>query len=240
MVTNDEVLTRFTDQLRAAHGENLVSVVLYGTAATGETAAGTTGYRTLVVLERIRPPDLRAAREPVAVWIEAGNPPPVYFTSEEIANAADVFPIEFLDMMDKRRVLSGSDPFDGLDVATRHLRHQVEFELRGKLVRLRELYIPVSDDAARLTGLMVDSLGTFAKLFRFAIQLAGGSDVFARRDAIHEAIRHFGLDAAPFDRILEALDANRPMAEADAHECFGAYIEQIERVVDAIDRLPDV
>src|SRR5262245_58129370 len=111
-------------------------MLLYGAAAGDDSSAGATGLRTLVVLHLVLPADLRAAREPIAEWVEAGHPPPVYFSVEEIANAADVFPIEFLDMMDHRVVVAGRDPFDGLEVSTRHLRHQVEFELRGKLIRL--------------------------------------------------------------------------------------------------------
>jgi hypothetical protein len=239
LVSNDDEILRFTERLRAAHGDNIVSVVLYGSAAAGEATAGVTGYRMLVVLRHIRPADLRAAREPVAEWAEAGNPAPVYFTEEEIANASDVYPIEFLDMMDNRRVMTGRDPFEGLVVSTRHLRHQVEFELRGKLVRLRELYIPASADPERLTALLVESLGTFAKLFRFALRLTDGPDASGRREAVREAIRHFGLDAAPFDRILGALDSGRALADGEAHECFGAYLEEIQRVVDAVDRIPD-
>jgi hypothetical protein len=239
LVTNVNDLDGFAESLRAAHGSNLVSLVLYGNAASGDPLAGATGYRTLVVLDRIQPVDLRAAQDPIGKWVAAGNPPPVYFTAEEIADAQDVFPVEFLDMADNRRVVAGRDPFDGIDVPTRHLRHQVEFELRGKLIRLRELYIPASGDPARLTRLLVESLGTFAKLFRYALRIDGAEAPAARRASLRAAIGHFGLDAAPFDKILGALDAGRPLAEADAHECFGAYMEQIERVVEAVDRIPD-
>lgn len=235
----DNELNEFVERLRGAHGENLVAVVLYGGAASRDRAAAATGYRTLAVLERIRPSDLRAAQETVADWAAAGNPPPVYFTAGEIAEASDVFPIEFLDMMDNRRVLHGPDPFDGLVVPTHHLRHQVEYELRGKLIRLREIYIPASASAERLTALLVESLGTFAKLFRFALQLVGAEVLGTRRETIRAAASRFELDAAPFERILDALDEGRPMAEADAHECFAAYLEQIERVIAAVDRIPD-
>ena len=239
MVTRDDQLETFAEQLRAAHGANLVALVLYGAAATNEASAGATGYRTLAVLARVAPEDLRAARGVVGEWLAAGHAPPVYFSEEEIANAADVFPVEFLDMMDNRRILAGRDPFESLTVSTHHLRHQVEFELRGKLVRLRELYIPVCDDAERITALMVESLGTFAKLFRFALRLAGVAAPTGRRETLDTAIGHFALDRRPFDLILTALDTGRPLPEAEAHECFGAYLEQIQRVIGAVDGLPD-
>jgi hypothetical protein len=239
LVTHHPDITRFAERLRAAHGGGLVAVVLYGNAASNDAAAGATGYRTLVVLRHVLPADLRAASDPVAEWVDAGHIAPVYFSEEEIANAADVFPIEFLDMMDHRVVVDGRDPFEGLDVSTRHLRHQVEFELRGKLIRLRELYMPAAASPERLTALLVDSLGTFAKLFRFALRVAGGPELLGRREALRAAVRHFALDDAPFARILAALDSGRPMQEADAHECFGVYLEQIQRVIDAVDRIPE-
>ena len=239
MVKNDTELTQFVERLRSAHGDHLVSVVLYGGAASGDEMVATTGYRTLAVLDRIRPADLRAAHPIVAEWVEAGHSPPVYFTAAEIAEASDVFPIEFLDMTDNHRVLHGRDPFDGLEVPTRHLRHQLEFELRGKLIRLRELYIPASVSATALTGLLVESLGTFSKFFRFALQAAGGVAPRTRRETVRATVTRFGLDAAPFDRILEALDTGRSMPEADAHECFAAYLEQIERVIHEVDRIPE-
>jgi hypothetical protein len=239
LVKEDPRLGELVERLRAAHGEHLRSVVLYGGAVDGANPIALTGYRALVVLDHIRPVDLRAAHSVVEAWTEAGNPPPVYFTASEMADASDVFPIEFLDMMYNRRVLYGADPFEGLDVPTRNLRHQVEFELRGNLIRLRELYIPVSSSAVTLTGLLVESLGTFAKLFRFALHLVDVEDRGTRRETIDRAVARFELDPAPFERILSALDTGRAMAEADAHECFAAYIAQIERVVDAVDRIPN-
>jgi hypothetical protein len=234
---SDQLLEEFTERLRSAHGENLVSAILYGADERAETRAAA-ARRVLVVLDRITPPDLRAAHDAYADWTAAGNPPPVYFTAAEVADASDVFPIEFLDMTDNHRVLAGRDVLDGLAVSTRNLRHQVEYELRGKLIRLRRLYIPSSDSAARLSKLLAESLGTFAKLFRFALLLVGADAPTSEREVIRAAVARFELDAATFDKILSTLESGKAMQEAEAHECFGAYIEQVERVIEAVDKAP--
>jgi hypothetical protein len=231
---NERALQELIDRLRAAHGSGLASVLAYGRPG-GEP-------EILVVLDGIRPADLRAAHDAVETWVSAGNPPPVYFTSAEIADASDVFPVEFLDMAENRRVLAGRDPLEGLDVSRRNLRHQVEYELRGKLVRLRRFYIPASENADRLTRLLVQSLNTFARLFRHALGLAGApgaSALDSPADVVRAAVARFGLDAAPFDEIFAAEASGEPLGEARAHACFGAYMEQIERVVDAVDKLPE-
>ncbi len=95
------------DDLKASHGANLVSVVLYGSAAAGDFVANASDYNLLVALEQIEPKDLRAAQAPMREWRKMGHPLPVYFTTGELQNAADVFPIEFHQMEKARVVLYG-------------------------------------------------------------------------------------------------------------------------------------
>ena len=77
-------------------------------------------------------------------WRRLGHPLPVYFTVEELSDAADVFPIEFHQMANARIVLYGHDPFEFVKLSNANLRHQTEYELRSKLIQLRRLYIPAS------------------------------------------------------------------------------------------------
>jgi len=227
----EQELNALTQRLRAAHAGNLVCVLSY-TRHNG-------GVEVLVVLERIGPDDLRAAHDAVEIWVKNRNPPPVYFSASEIADSSDVFPIEFIDMSRNRRVLAGRDPLEGIDVSRANLRHQVEYELRGKLIRLRRFYIPASESAERLTRLLVESLNTFARLFSHALDLAGASVQGSQQEIVRAAVARFGLDATPFDEIFAAEASGEPLGAERAHACFGAYMEQVERVVHAVDRLPE-
>src|SRR5688572_1638517 len=145
-----EAINHLIGDLKSTHGDNLASVVLYGSAASGDSIELRSDYNLLIALNRITPSDLRLAQAPMREWQRLGHPLPVYFTVEELQDAADVFPIEFLHMEKARRVLYGQDPFERLDVPTTHLRHQLEYELRSKLIQLRRLYIPASVSAEKL------------------------------------------------------------------------------------------
>src|SRR5918998_838781 len=139
-----EALNHLVGDLRATHGDNLASVVLYGSAAAGDHVELRSDYDLLVALERITPEDLRLAQAPMREWRRLGHPLPVYFTTEELRDAADVFPIEFHQMERARVVLYGRDPFATLRISDVNLRHQTEYELRSKILQLRRLYIPAS------------------------------------------------------------------------------------------------
>src|SRR3954447_25020701 len=144
-------LNHLVEDLRAAHGDNLASVVLYGSAAAGDHVELPSDYNLLIALNRITPEDLRQAQAPMREWQRLGHPLPVYFTVEELADAADVFPIEFHQMAKARIVLYGKDPFEVVELSDKNLRHQTEYELRSKLIQLRRLYIPASTSIEKLS-----------------------------------------------------------------------------------------
>ena len=233
-----EAFNHLIGDLQATHGENLASVVLYGSAAAGDMLAQASDYNLLIALHHITPEDLRLAQAPTREWQRLGHPLPVYFTLDELRGAADVFPIEFQQMSRARVVLYGGDPFEALQLSDANLRHQTEYELRSKLIQLRRLYIPASVSIDRLCDLMSDSLTSFAMLFAAALRLSGIESPIAKRDIVRAAVRQFGLDGESFERIFDIRETGaRPATEVEANALFAAYLAQVERVVAAVDRM---
>src|SRR6476661_6887852 len=233
-----EALSGLIDDLRATHGENLASVVLYGSAAAGDHIELRSDYNLLIALNRITPEDLRLAQAPMREWQRLGHPLPVYFTVEELSDAGDVFPIEFHQMANARVVLYGKDPFEFVQLSDANLRHQAEYELRSKLIQLRRLYIPASVSLEKLCDLMSDSLASFAALFRAVLMLHGQDAPVSKPDCVRATARLLELDPTPFERIFEFRSGgNLPTSEKEANDLFGAYLFQIERVVEAVDEL---
>lgn len=66
---------------------------------------------------------------------------PLLLTKEELLDGADVFPIEFLNIKQHHTMLGGEDLLKDLAISKVHLRHQLEFEFRSKLLHLRGEYL---------------------------------------------------------------------------------------------------
>ncbi|HEX8143112.1 MAG TPA: hypothetical protein VF553_10995 [Pyrinomonadaceae bacterium] len=234
-----ETFKGLIDDLRSTHGDNLASVVLYGSAAAGDNVRARSDYNLLIALNRITPEDLRLSQAPVREWQRLGHPVPVYFTVGELNDAADVFPIEFRQMERARKVLYGRDPFEFVELSDANLRHQTEYELRSKLIQLRRLYIPASASTEKLTALMKDSLASFASLFRAVLMLKGAEPPVAKHDTVRAAVRLLNLEGEPFERIFELreTDAGASLTDTQANDLFAAYLAQIERVIDVVDKI---
>ena len=231
-------LDQLIQNLREAHGENLSSIVLYGSAAAGDQVESRSDHNLLIALTRITTRDLHAAHSAMREWEKLGQPIPVYFTVAELQDAADVFPIEFHQMEKARRVLYGRDPFEFVKISPANLRHQTEYELRTKLIQLRRLYIPASASLVRLSALLSDSLVSFAALFRSVLILKGEEPPVAKEDSVRAAVRALGLDRTVFERIFELRGGRgAALTQAEADSLFETYMAQIERVIEAVDRI---
>jgi predicted nucleotidyltransferase len=229
----------FIDDLKATHGKNLASVILYGSAATGEFIPKLSDYNILIALHKITPRELRNAHGSIREWHKLGHPVPVYFTVSELQNAADVFPIEFHHMEAARRVLYGTDVLANVNISDAYLRHQVEYELRSKLILLRRQYIPASESVEGLKNLMAESLASFATLFGAVLLLSGDEAPVRKHEVIAVIVQRHGLDGAVFARIFNLREKNfaEQLDEVAANSLFADYMEQIERVIDAVDAI---
>jgi predicted nucleotidyltransferase len=229
----------FIDDLKATHGKNLASVTLYGSAAAGDHVPQRSDYNLLIALDKITPKELRNAHPTIREWVKLGHPVPVYFTVSELHDAADVFPIEFYGMEVARKVLYGRDVLADVTISDENLRHQAEYELRSKLLQLRRQYIPASMSADGLKNLMAESLTSFAALFRAVLMMKGIEPPAQKRAVVALTAQHLGLNGAPFEKIFNIRRDNfeQKLDEAGANDLFSEYMEQIEKVIDAVDRM---
>jgi hypothetical protein len=229
----------FIDDLRQTHGDNLASVILYGSAAAGDFQYNTSDYNLLIALKEIRPRDLRAAQAPMREWQRMGQPLPVYFTVSELRDAADVFPIEFHQMEKARLVLYGEDVLAGLKISDQYLRHQTEYELRSKLIQLRRLYIPSSVSVENLVALMIESLSSFAALFRAVLILHGVEPPLTKPEILAATAEHLKIDGEPFQEILALRDrgVTADFDEVVANKLFSRYMREIEHVIEVVDKI---
>ena len=168
----EHALTELVQSLSTALGENLVSVLIFGSKASGEYREGRSNVNVFLVLKTCSEEVLQRMAEPVRAWVRAGHPTPVFLAQSELKACADSLPVEFLDMQDHHKVLFGKeDPLQALTVDRSRLRAQCAQELSVKLLKLRQAMVLMEGDPKRLRGLLLDSLPSILTLFRAALRL---------------------------------------------------------------------
>ena len=232
----EDKLQELVDRLKHPLRERLRSVVLYGSAASGEHKEHFSDLNVLCVLTRVTPAELADSAPIFEWWRKLGNPSPLLLSEEELRTSTDCFPVEFHDMQERRRVLFGPDVIQELVIDRTFYRAQVEMELRTKLLRLRQKASEVLFDKPALMRLMIDSVPNFLVLARHALLLSAVASGWRKR----EIVRHMpdiGADGTPFDILLDLRDQSKLARDVDAEALFASYLKQIEALVGHVDRL---
>jgi predicted nucleotidyltransferase len=211
------------------------SVILYGSAAAGDYVEKRSDYNLLVVMERVGLEELRRFLSPSSEWVKAGNPPPLLLTLEEWRRSADVFAIEILDIKDSHRVLLGEDVSLEIRVDPENLRLQLEHELKGKLIQLRERYLETAGKSKRVMEVMVASLSSFLVLFRAALRLFQDQVPATKIEAVKQLSQHISFDPAVFELIESLKEGTKKIREVDPDAVFETYLMTVESIVNAID-----
>src|SRR3954469_842139 len=231
-MTLDELVA----QLRAAYGAELRAVVLYGSAAAGEHIANRSDYNVLVIVDTLALVRLRAAASVARAWGEAGNPAPLTLTTSEWRGSADIFPMEYADILERHKVLYGTPPFDGIRVDKRDLRLQLEQEAMGKLIKLRQGTLASGNDGARQVELLGASASAIMIIFRAFLRLQGA---VAPKDNValtQEVARVAAFDAEPFKRVVGHVRGEQAISANDAGGVLSGYLRGMEQLVGYLDR----
>lgn len=233
----DKLLNELVGRLEKAYGQDLVSVILYGSAASGDWHAGYSDLNVLAVLRHVGIGQLDRAEKIFQWWREQGNPSPLLMAEQEVRTSTDCFPIEFHDMVERRRVLSGEDIIAGLEIDDRFYRAQVEHEIRAKLLRLRQKAGGVLHDHRLLMRLMLDSISTFVMLGRHALRLCKGQAPWRKHEIVRALREEFGIPGESFEKLLRLREGSEKMRAAEAPAMFAKYLEEISLLADSVDRL---
>lgn len=229
-------LDELVSQLRSAYGQTLQSVMLYGSTVAGERIPKKSDYNVLVILDAVPLDRLAAVGAVLRSWGEAGNPPPMTFTSAEWKSSADVFPMEYADILEKHRVLYGDDATRGITVSRSDLRLQVEQQALGKLLHLRRGAMAAGDDSKEQLALIEASLSALMVVFRGVLRLDGEIPPQDYATLSANVARMAGFDSIPFQRAVEHVRGTTKIKREDAGAILAGYMAGMEALVAWLDK----
>lgn len=230
-------IDEFVGSLRKLYSDDLVCVILYGSAASGELTEVHSNINLLVVLKKTDLPSLEVSRrlvnQPSNRRIE-----PLFLSREHILNSSDVFPIEFLDMKDDHICLYGSDVLKEVQIDPRNLRFQCEQELKSKLILVKQQYLRVNPkDKRALANLLFRNLTSVAHILRNLLRLKGKIPLRKREDLFKEIAAELQVETAVFLKIWQVKKDPARLSARDLKALLGGFVLELDKIIKAVDRL---
>ncbi len=230
-------ISEFVRHLREAAGANLECLILYGSAVTGEYDPEFSDINLLCILSDAALPALDALSPAVKWWNKQRHPAPLILERRELQRSAEVFAIEFTDIKAQHRVLYGDDPIASLQISAQMRQAQLEYEMREKLILLRQQLLSVAGDRKRTWDVLGRSLPAFATLCRHALIAKGNSAPSTKRESIQALASCVGLDASALLEVLDVREHRRAPEKTATRGLAARYLAAVEQMADSVERV---
>ncbi len=221
--------------VQSHYGDTLRAIVRFGSAVAGEVLSGQSDTNLLIIVDEVSLSALLTKAEPVQKWVAAGNPAPLLLTLAEWRSSADIFAMEYADILHRHEVLLGTLPLDGVSVSTHDLRLHVEREAMGKLLQLRRAVMAVGADRTVQLRMLLNGLSTLMVIFRGVVRVTGArppQDYVALSQAVATLA---GFDAAPFERLVQHARRDVQIPQADVTSVLTGVLDAMGRLVAFLD-----
>jgi predicted nucleotidyltransferase len=218
-------LRALTEALEKAEGSNLAALLVYGSAVRGGYEPGASDLDLIVVLHDTSLAHLRAIAEPLMLARYAARAEAMILKRDNILRASDVFPLLYDDVRQRHVLLSGSDPFAGLEIRDEHRRLRIEQELREARIRMRRAVVDSLGSEAAMAGAVARKVkqvrGPLHALMQFR-----GTPCDDRLEGVLQAVgKAYGIDTSPLLGVAAAPEA----AHAALRAVLDAAIADVDR-----------
>jgi len=232
-----EIFRELTDDFKMVFGDALLSVILYGSGASGHYIPGKSDLNFLIILTEEGMGNLDNAIRAVARWRKQKVAIPLFMTKAEVSSSLDSYPIEFLTMIKHYMPVYGEDVLGGLSIEPFQLRVQCERELKGKILHLRSGLLKAGGQAKQVRELIKASLTAFISIFKALLYLKGMDIPQSRRDVIRSVAKVYAIDPDVFLKCTDIKEGIDRIPMSGIQTVFKAYQEEIEKLSRIVDRM---
>jgi len=232
-----EIFEEFTNDYKEAFGDDLVSIVLYGSGATADYRPGKSDLNFMIVLSENGIENLDRAFSLVKKWRKKKIDVPLFLTEDYLRSSLDVYPIEYLGFQRRHKTVYGKDIFAELHFDRECLRLQCEREIKGKLLLLRHAYLESEGRGSALKDVAVRSIPAFLAIFEGLLHLKDRTVPVTKREVIEAGCDAFGLDAKVFEKILDVREGKLKPDGRALKELFKQYLGIVRSLAQRVDRM---
>jgi len=230
-----KMLNDFSSELNKIYKDSLISVILYGSASSGEYVPHRSDVNVLVVLTDSGVTNIAKARNTINKK-RFSDIKPIFVTEHYIQSSLDTFPIEFLDMEENHAVISGKDVLSGIKIDTRNLRFQCEQELKSKILLLKTAYIRAGDEK-ELARILFRIFNSSLHVLRNLIRIKGLTPPYLKEEIIAALENNFGINGVNFNIILQARHTGMKLDRKETEMLITDLTRDLEQIADIADRM---
>jgi len=232
-----EIFPEIIDDYKSLFGDDLISIILYGSATGKDYRPGKSDINFMIVLSEGGIEHLDKAFKTVARWKKRRVDIPLFLTRVYVETSMDVFPIEYLNFQRNHILIYGEDILKDLSFDPKFVRLQCEREIKGKLLLLREAFLETGGKGAALRDVIGQSIQAVIAIFEALLFLKEQVISEEKREIVKTACEEFNMDGDLFQKILDVKEQKIKLDNTQIKATFKDYLKEVRKLSKIIDAL---
>ena len=226
-------------ELASELGERLVSVILFGPAASAEELIYPDEMSLLLVFDRADQALMDTLRDWLSLWMKEGCPMPLIFEKSRLLRSGNSFALEILDIKEAHKLLYGENLLPRIEVKRTHLVQQIEHSLKSEIHAIRSAYLRKAKNPERLIEALSDSLAKARLLMRAVLRLFRPICPKSHEEVLRALMIYMRFDSDIFGA-AHALCSEKQSEDLDSDHVSQVclrYLQMLGDVSDAVDKV---
>lgn len=235
-----ETLASLHQLLQGAFGNNLISIVHYGSLSNQDPSLVATAdaeIKVLIVVESLEESDWGKMSSAFDRLRGRASVVPLLLTEKSLNSSTDVFPILIRELKNNGRLVQGKDVVGDLDFQRSHLRLRCEQELRTLQLRMQSICLMHFASPHRLRTALVRDYETYEPLLKTAIFLSG-TETESVEEMLQVLASKLELEPEPLVAAMAFANGNGEFDEKSFGDHYIEMMTAVRMTADFVDQLP--
>lgn len=228
-------LDKFIEKLKENFGDNLVTVIAFGSQANVENPKN--NLNLMIITNELNAENLYSISKPVQKWVKAKNPVPVIMNKDEWYSSFDVYAIEYGDIKSNYRIIYGADLVKDIVINKSDLRLQCESELKDLLLKYKVNFLMNIDSNKEMTRFLDVVIKTILVIFRSILRLNNSEVPYRAVDIIEFTSRYLEFNKDIMTKLAKVKYENDSMNKKELVYIEKELLKDIQNMLKQVDKM---
>ena len=230
-------LEQFIEQLIEFYKEDLVSIIAFGSAVSGDYAEKTSDVNLLVIYSDLNIADLKSVTKLAQRWLQKRNFAPRFLSKRNLVNSAKYFQIDLMEMRDAHVVLYGENVLVQFASSPTDMRWQLANEVKGMRMRIKQQFWRAAGNERTMRIILLQRFSSLIHLMRVLLSLKNKPTLLSHQEIIEVAGRELGIDRQFAQQLFDVKTGQGKIGGEELFQAFDKLMDMIRTVDKHVDQL---
>jgi len=224
-------LQEFLKQIIHLYNGDLVSIMAFGSSATGDFIENSSDVNLMIVYSDLNITDLNSVAQIARTWLKKRSFSPRFISMNNLTGSSKFFQIDMLEMKDMHITLYGKDLLNDMTIVKSGLHWQLSYEIKAMRMRIKQQFWRSCGDDHLMQRILLERFTSIIHLSRVLLYLMNKPVSSGFEEILQAASFEIGIP----DVFIEKMTSlKKKKAKFESKELIQLYTQLMDviRIID--------